>query len=434
MEEKKLREEYAEFKKTLLCVLEKSGGIASRLLSIYSYEKNENIENTLNNSLIFVEELSRAYSDFNDNVLEQIIESTTKHSLRIHFSNLYDNIKNLNLKEKHRQTKLIEYCELANEAYNKLSDYDKHKIQEFKDFFQEDSETFSRVAKDLLFVAKYFEIQKQFGFLVNNPNLASEAKKALETSQEANTQIQENLQKLKNIQEDTKNTNQDSHKLADEIKQVQQQSQQLFSQIEEKEQLAEDTRRAIENAIKIELNEKYKKMAEKLEKQENIWTFAFFGGIAVFAFLGIIEFCILPTPTQTPPLQWIMALPISFATIWFILFASKKRAEISRLTYDYAHKEVFTSSYLAYQHEINELKGKHTPEVQELITQLNLKLIDSMIDTLADNPAKNLDNKKKSSELPTKELINLVSEITRVKNLTPLPYLQTQAPQSEESK
>lgn len=431
MEEKELREEYTEFKKTLLCVLEKSGGIASRLLSIYDYEKNENIENTLNNSLNFVEKLSRAYNDFNDNALEQIIESMTKHLLRMHFSNLYDNIKNLNLKEKHQQTKLIEYCELANEAYNKLSDYDKHKIQEFEGFFQEDSETFSRVAEDLLFVAKYFEIRKQFGFLVSNPNLASEAKKALENSQEANKQIQENLQKLKDIQENTKNTNQVSHKLADEIKQVQQQSQRLFSQIEEKGQLAEDTRRAIENAIKIELSERYQNRAKDLEDQEFRWTFASFIEFFILFCIGIYE---INTLTSSSSFQWIGFIPINIAIVWAIIFTLSKRGEIAKLRYDYAHKEVFASSYLAYQHEINELKGKHTPEVQELITQLNLKLIDSMIDTLADNPAKNLDNKKKSSELPTKEIINLVSEITRIKNLTPLPYLQTQAPQSEESK
>lgn len=417
MEEKELREEYAEFKKSLLCVLEKSGGIASRLLSIYDYEKNENIENTLNNSLIFVEELSRAYRDSNDNALEQIIESITKHLLRIHFSNLYDNIKNLNLKEKHRQTKLIEYCKLANEAYNKLSDYDKHKIQEFEGFFQEDSETFSRVAGDLLFVAKYFEIQKQFGFLVNNPNLASEAKKALETSQEANKQIQENLQKLKDIQEDTKNTNQDSHKLADEIKQVQQQSQKLFSQIEEKEQLAEDTRRAIENAIKIKLNEQYSNQTKIFKQEEKEWTRYVYIGLALLGMIGIYETLnLFESFTKLfNPYQWLGLIPIHIAIIWFVIFSINRRNEVSRLAYDYAHKEVFASSYLAYQHEINELKGKHTPEVQELITQLNLKLIDSMIDTLADNPAKNLDNKKKSSELPTKEIINLVSEIIKFK-------------------
>lgn len=233
------------------------------------------------------------------------------------------------------------------------------------------------------------------------------------------------------LKKKTEANNQKSKELIEEINTLNNQSEKIYQDIKNKSQLAEDTRRTIERAIKIELGERYQNRAKDLENQEFRWTFASFIEFFILFCIGIYE---INTLTSSSSLQWIGFIPINIAIVWAIIFTLSKRGEIAKLRYDYAHKEVFASSYLAYQHEINELKGKHTPEVQELITQLNLKLIDSMIDTLADNPAKNLDNKKKSSELPTKEIINLVSEITRIKNLTPLPYLQTQAPQSEESK
>lgn len=202
----------------------------------------------------------------------------------------------------------------------------------------------------------------------------------------------------------------------------------LYIDIEKKEKLAEDTRTVIEKAIKIELSERYQERAKDYENQEYRWTLASFIEFIVLFFIGIYEINFI---ASSSPFQWIGFIPLNIAVIWTIIFTLSKRSEISKLRYDYAHKEVFASSYLAYQNEINELKGKHTPEVQELITQLNVKLIDSMIDTLADNPAKNLDSKKKSSELPTKEIINLVSEVTKIKNLTPIPQISIPQPQQE---
>lgn len=228
--------------------------------------------------------------------------------------------------------------------------------------------------------------------------------------------------------------NQKSKKLINDIESLKKQSEEIAKDTINKSRIAEDTRTAIEKAIKVKLNEKYENQAEKLKKEETRWTRNVSIGLLVLFLIGLYEIAtlVLIYPRiSLSPYQLLGFIPIHLAIIWFIIFSINRRNEASRLACDYAHKEVFASSYLAYQNEINELKGKHTPEVQELITQLNVKLIDSMIDTLADNPAKNLDSKKKSSEFPTKEIINLVNEVTKIKNFTPIPQISIPQPQQE---
>lgn len=106
--------------------------------------------------------------------------------------------------------------------------------------------------------------------------------------------------------------------------------------------------------------------------------------------------------------------PTYLALVWLILFASRRSNEAGRLASDYAHKEVFASSYEAYQEEIKKLKEMYPQKADEL-TELNTKLLDSMIGVLSDNPAKSLDTKKTIDELPTKELVNFASEIIKLK-------------------
>lgn len=245
------------------------------------------------------------------------------------------------------------------------------------------------------------------------------------------------LQDVVVIQKNFQNNNVKTKDLIHQIENLNQQSKDIATNIQQKEQLTQDTRTAIEKAIKVKLNEKYENQAEKLKKEEARWTGNVYKGFYGLIFLGLCELISVFAPIANlfnfgvNSYQWLGLIPMHLAIIWFIIFSINRRNEASRLAYDYAHKEVFTSSYLAYQNEINELKGKHTPEVQELITQLNVKLIDLMIDTLADNPAKNLDSKKKSSELPTKEIINLVSEVTKIKNFTPIPQIPISQSQQE---
>lgn len=113
-------------------------------------------------------------------------------------------------------------------------------------------------------------------------------------------------------------------------------------------------------------------------------------------------------------LNFLKKSPAYLALVWFILFASRRRNEANRLASDYAHKEVFASSYEAYKEEIKKLKEIYPQKADEL-TELNTKLLDSMIGVLSDNPAKSLDTKKTTDELPAKELVNFASEVIKLK-------------------
>lgn len=106
--------------------------------------------------------------------------------------------------------------------------------------------------------------------------------------------------------------------------------------------------------------------------------------------------------------------PKYLALVWLILFASRRSNEAGRLASDYAHKEVFASSYEAYKEEIEKLK-KIYPQKADELTELNTKLLDSMIGVLSDNPAKSLDTKKTTDELPAKELVNFASEVIKLR-------------------
>lgn len=200
-----------------------------------------------------------------------------------------------------------------------------------------------------------------------------------------------------------------------EVEVLEKQLKNLYSDCEKCRKEIEGLR---QNAIKIGLAEHYNEKSEDLYKYQKRWTWTILGGLAVLLCLGIYNYF---TKQETNSLEHLFHLlsifPAYLALIWFIIFASRRRNEISRLSNDYSHKAVFASSYLAYQEQIEELKktNQDTNIINET-TQLKIKLLDSMIDTLADNPAKSLDNKKASDELPAKEIINFASEIIKLKD------------------
>lgn len=199
----------------------------------------------------------------------------------------------------------------------------------------------------------------------------------------------------------------------------------IEQQINDTCKLKNELKKHIENAKKYEQEMKslkqnqrqeglvkhYKEKSKDLYKYQERWTWTILGGLAVLLCLGIYNYF---TKQETNSLEHLFHLlsifPAYLALIWFIIFASRRRNEISRLSNDYSHKAVFASSYLAYQEEIKELRKS------DETTQLKIKLLDSMIDTLADNPAKSLDNKKASDEFPAKEIINFASEIIKLKD------------------
>lgn len=153
------------------------------------------------------------------------------------------------------------------------------------------------------------------------------------------------------------------------------------------------------------------------------WTFLVGLGLCGLVFFNNLSNFLLPqqekqiTPSQSLSdytLNFLKKAPAYLALVWLILFASRRRNEASHLASDYAHKEVFASSYEAYQEEIKRLKETYPQKADEL-TELNTKLLDSMIGVLSDNPAKSLDTKKTTDELPAKELVNFASEVIKLR-------------------
>lgn len=182
-----------------------------------------------------------------------------------------------------------------------------------------------------------------------------------------------------------------------------------------------------EGVISAGLAKGYAEEKKKNNSAKKKWTMTAIAGMFLLAILANYHSEIFPIPSvpvinqikETASfsktfIHFLSIAPIYLATIWLILFASRRRNEANYLASDYAHKEVFASSYIIYQDEIEKLKKMHSQKTEEL-TELNIKLLDSMIGVLSDNPAKSLDTKKTTDELPAKELINFASEVIKLK-------------------
>lgn len=233
---------------------------------------------------------------------------------------------------------------------------------------------------------------------------------------QAQKQLEINNCKAEQITKECENAKTNLHKLINDSKEKQ-----------------ESIDRLMANATKLGLAQRYTEEKDNNNLLKWLWTIlAIFGLFWIFqlsdiSFLKLLGYS-QATQGQTSislqsqsfsdyALNFLKKSPAYLALIWFILFASRRRNEADRLASDYAHKEVFASSYEAYLKEIQKLKemGVMSAEKQKESEELATKLLDSMIGVLSDNPAKSLDTKKTTDELPAKELVNLASEIIKFK-------------------
>lgn len=128
------------------------------------------------------------------------------------------------------------------------------------------------------------------------------------------------------------------------------------------------------------------------------------------------------TSTQTQSISeyvfyYLKKFPAYLALVWLIIFSSRQAHEANRFFIDYEHREIYISSYESFLKKIKELKDMKiiSEEKEKETEELATKLLDSMIGVLSDNPAKSLDTKKTTDELPAKELINFASEVIKLK-------------------
>lgn len=213
--------------------------------------------------------------------------------------------------------------------------------------------------------------------------------------------------------------NQKVEEFANEYEKAKMLFQQIINNIKGKQ---EDIDRLMADATKLGLAQRYTQEKNILDSEKHKWDSNFRFALYSLIGLGALEIIVFVCSIYIEEMQKISStptiylglIPIHIAIIWFVIFFSRRRNEANRLASDYAHKEVFASSYKAYQEEIDELKKTYPQKADEL-TELNTKLLDSMIGVLSDNPAKSLDTKKTTDELPTKELVNFASEIIKLK-------------------
>lgn len=393
MEDTRIQARYKKIKQTLIRYISNIGKNPYRLEKIKeqhpSYTKE--FEKEIQNSLEIIKEFCEIFDIFSSfeafskelTILQpQIREKVGSiYRLIMKIGDQGEYLKSItegSIPPENKYQKILNSLEQQNKDIDFLSLYHQQTNKEIEDYFSEDKELFLHSKHLLKHHLDFFQTKKEKARL--DAEIKEFAKKA-----------EENQKVFEKISSDILLERQEIHKLKKDA--IQQGLAQRYTQ--EKKNLNDE-----------------KKEWERKFRNSILWLIGL-GGLEIAIFLLSI-FCESLQKIINTPVIYLGLLPIHIALIWFILFASRRRNEANRLASDYAHKEVFASSYEAYQEEIKNLKAIY-PDKEKELTELNIKLLDSMIGVLSDNPAKSLDTKKTTDELPAKELVNLASEVIKLK-------------------
>lgn len=399
---------YFNFKKDFIDSITLTGEIYNLFVGAYNAETKEPLKKEIEQRIALTQKIANdffnAFWDFKDQTEplkeaithlreEKILETNKKLQAPFQFSQQLWGNKSIQ-NEDTLHSKLIQQQNSLQRIIS-LSDLD---FENYKDFFKHDCKLFQYLATRL----QDYIIFQSFNEKLQKLKEHSDDLNSITTWLETYNKIREELPKTQ-IECNTLKTQADN----------------LYKEIGLLKQ----------GLISKGLAKNYSKKKRSNNYQKIFWTtLVLLGLTTIFQFGNIsleelfypkIE--LLPNKisekTQTLSeyaLECLKKIPAYLAIVWFILFASRRRNEADRLASDYAHKEVFASSYEAYQEEIKQLKEEN-PNKKDELTELNIKLLDSMIGVLSDNPAKSLDTKKITDELPAKEIINLASEIIKFK-------------------
>lgn len=385
MEEKELREEYEELKKTLFDIFAKYEEMIFEVDKTLIQSNKLDLINLQNIFESFFSILSNLnFICINRSTLSGILTEIEKNQvIQKEIKNIKTLLKKISENNLSFQTQQFKTITWALNAFSNhlmyLQQYDKSNIIAFERFFESDKTILEQIAR-------------KAHIIFNEIKLGIQLQEEIQKAQSLNT-----------FYEDFKKRN------------------------IEKEQ---DIDRLTTKAIKQGLAQRYTQEKKNNNNAKIFWTIAIALGLLFLAFFTNLPSVVFFSTTKPvfeqiresesfskALLHIISTLPAYLALIWFILFASRRRNEANRLASDYAHKEVFASSYEAYLKEIQKLKelGIISKEKEKETEELATKLLDSMISVLSDNPAKSLDTKKTTDELPAKEIINLASEIIKFK-------------------
>lgn len=95
--------------------------------------------------------------------------------------------------------------------------------------------------------------------------------------------------------------------------------------------------------------------------------------------------------------NFFVKMPFIIPALWLVIFISRRRSEVERLSQEYAHKEVLAKSYDSYKQQIEKLPK----EDQEKLLPV---LMEGMIRAISLNPAETLDQKHQSDS-PISEIL-----------------------------
>lgn len=393
MEEKELREEYEDFREDFQNIFKANTDISTRLQHILQAPMQyppQNTKEAFDLSVKMLQILSDSYDDFYATLWEKVSNLTKNPTLQQDYSTLEELLKKMENEDRvfsinqsysqKRMTSILNLFFSFKKSYENIQKYSEETINSFEIFFEEEQELFSQIISNVKLHIHIFKMG--YSLLHNN----QEAEQLLQQTKEMGDT-------LNNLKED--------------INKERQGIQQLMA-----------------DATKLGLAQRYTQEKKTLNNEKDKWDFRF--NLALYSLIGLgtLEIIVLVCSIYVEAMQKISStptiylglIPIHIAIIWFVIFFSRRRNEVNRLASDYAHKEVFASSYEAYLEEIKKLKdnGIISKEKEEEAKELAIKLLDSMIGVLSDNPAKSLDAKKTTDELPAKELVNFASEVIKL--------------------
>jgi hypothetical protein len=182
--------------------------------------------------------------------------------------------------------------------------------------------------------------------------------------------------------------------LADNIEANEKKQQVLLDKIEE----------LLQGASTVALAKAFEEHKKQFDKPNKLWQWVFICTLAGLMGLTIAAFFLSNRNLSEMWKITLGNLPFIGAGVWLAIFASKQRSQNVRLQQEYAYKEDVAKLYYGLKNEIEQLDNT------ELGKKLNESVIQILVDTVAYNPSKTLDNQSHNDKGPVLEVLKSISD------------------------
>lgn len=198
--------------------------------------------------------------------------------------------------------------------------------------------------------------------------------------------------------------------LKQKIEGIQQQLADNIAANEVKQQaLLEKIEELLEGASTVALAKAFEEHKKEFDKPNKLWQWVF-----ICTLIGLMGLTLTAYFMSNRNLtdMWKITLgnlPFIGAGVWLAIFASKQRSQNVRLQQEYAYKEDVAKLYYGLKNEIEQLDNT------ELGKKLNESVIQILVETVAYNPSKTLDNQSHNDKGPILEALKSISEAVKLK-------------------